>query len=78
LRKILHPEDVAQILRNLGQKAGNVPHEKQKIIESIEKSLAAAKRAPEDLAKGRITQEEFDRIMQQAEEIAKAQERSRK
>ena len=73
LRKMLPQEDVAEILKNLGQKAGKIPHEKAKIIESIQKSTDAYTRAAEDLAKGKITQEEFDEFARQFEEISKAQ-----
>ena len=77
LRKLLHPEDVAQILKNLGQKAGKVPHNKVKIIDSIQKTTDAATRAADDFAQGRITQEKFDELMRKLEEISRAQRLSR-
>jgi hypothetical protein len=82
LTQILHPEDVKEIVGNLEKKlnkrAGTHRHDQNRIIDSAKGTTDAATRAAEDLAAGRITQEEFDRIMKQEAELLKAQERYRR
>ena len=76
LRKQFVKEDVDELVKRLGKKRGVVPHDKAKIIESMEGTSSAAKRAADDLAKGKITQEEFDAIMLQEKQLSAAKKQS--
>jgi RHS repeat-associated protein len=75
----LNEEDVNIILKNLGQKAGRVPHDKNKVIDSIQGSTDALKNAVENYAKDPTPDnlEKLEQAKRQLEEITIAQRRSR-